>query len=51
MEQILSLYEAIIETLEVMSDPELMADVRQVIREADEGQGQPLDEVLEELGW
>lgn len=45
------LYEAIIETLEVMSDPELMADLRQGIREADEGKGQPLDDVFKELGW
>lgn len=44
-------YESIIETLEVMSDPELMAAIRQAEQEIAEGKGEPLDEVLKELGW
>ncbi len=45
------LYESIIETLEVMSDPELMVSFREGVKDIEEGRVQPLDEVLKELGW
>ncbi len=39
------------ETLEVMSDAELMKAFRQGVKDMEEGRVQPLDEVLKELGW
>ncbi len=45
------LYESIMETLEVMSDAELMEAFRQGVKDMEEGRVQPLDEVLKELGW
>lgn len=45
------LYESIMETLEVMSDEELMAAFRQGVKELADGEGEPLDDVLKELGW
>jgi antitoxin YefM len=44
-------YEALIETLEILSDPEQMAALREGIQEADGGKGESLDNVLKELGW
>ena len=44
------LYESIIETLEIMGDPELMAALRQSIREMEEGQLIPIEQVEKELG-
>lgn len=46
-----ALYESIMETLEVMSDPELMVSFREGVKDIEEGRVQPLDEVLKELGW
>jgi len=46
-----ALYESIMETLEVMSDAELMASFREGVKELAEGKGEPLDDVLKELGW
>jgi prevent-host-death family protein len=45
------LYESIMETLEIMGDAELMAAFRQGVKDMEEGRIQPLDDVLEELGW
>ena len=45
------LYESIMETLEVMGDPELMAAFRQGVKDMEEGRVEPLDDVLKELGW
>jgi len=45
------LYESIIETLEVLGDPELMAAFREGVKDMEEGRAMPLDEVLKELGW
>lgn len=45
------LYESIIETLEVMSDPELMASFRQGVRDVVEGRVEPWEKVKKELGW
>ncbi len=45
------LYESIIETLEVLGDPELMAAFREGVKEMEEGKGELLDDVLKELGW
>ncbi len=39
------------ETLEMMSDPELMEAFREGVKEMEEGRAQPLNEVLKELGW
>ena len=44
------LYESIIETLEVMSDAELMAAFRQGVQELKEGKGRPWEEVKKDLG-
>ena len=43
------LYEAIIETLEVMADPELMSSLRQSIKEVEQGQAIPWDRAKKEL--
>lgn len=47
------LYECLTETLEIMSDPELMAILRQDIKDRKEGKstGKPWEEVKKELGW
>ena len=39
------LYESLVETLEVMSDAELMAAFRQGVKELAEGKGRPWEEV------
>jgi antitoxin YefM len=44
-----NLYESIVETLEILSDPDLMAQLRQGIKEADEGRTIPWERVKEEL--
>ena len=44
------LYEAIVETLEIMGDEELMAALRRGIKEAAEGETVPWETVKEELG-
>jgi len=43
------LYESIMETLEILSDEELMAALRQSIKEASEGKTIPWDRAREEL--
>ena len=45
------LFDAIIETLEIMSDPELMAELRQSILEAESGQLIPWEDIKRENGW
>lgn len=44
------LYEAIVETLEIMGDEDLMSALRQSIKEAEEGQGIPWEQAKKELG-
>lgn len=44
------LYESLIETMEIMSDSELMANIRQGIREIEEGKGIPFEQVKQEPG-
>jgi antitoxin YefM len=44
-------YESIVETLEILGDEELMADLRQSIQDAAEGKGEPWEAVKRELGW
>ena len=44
------LYESIMETLEIMSDAELMAAFRQGVKELAEGKGRPWEDVKKELG-
>ena len=44
------LYESLMETLEVMSDPELIGAVRQGVRELAEGKGRPWEDVKKDLG-
>ncbi len=49
-----SLVEAIdslLETIEVLQDEELTAAFRESVKELSEGKGEPLDNVLRELGW
>lgn len=45
------LYEALIETLDVMGDPEMMAALRRSQEDIAEGRVKPLDQALDELGW
>src|ERR1700722_2118029 len=45
------LYESVIETMEIMSDPELMADFRQGVKEMKEGKGIPLEQFKRENGF
>ncbi len=44
------LYDSLMETLEIMSDPEQMTILRQSIREAKNGQTVPWQKVKKELG-
>ena len=44
------LYESIIETMEIMADPELMAALRESIRDLEEGRTVSLEQVKQELG-
>ena len=44
------LYESLMETHEVMSDPELMAAFRQGVQELSEGKGRPWEDVKKDLG-
>ncbi len=44
------LYESVVETMEIMSDPEMMAAFRQGVREMEEGKGIPWQQVKKELG-
>lgn len=43
------LYDALIETLEIMGDPELMESLRQGIKDVKEGRTTPWEEVKAEL--
>ena len=45
-----NLYEAIVETLEIMGDNELMAALRQSIKEIEEGKSIPWEQAKKELG-
>jgi len=44
-------YESIVETLDILSDKELMASVHEGIADVDEGRVIPLADALAELGW
>ena len=44
------LYESVVETMEIMSDPEMMAAFRQGVKELEEGKGIPLEQFKRELG-
>ena len=43
-------YESLVETMEVMSDKKLMADLRKGIREIKQGKGIPWEKVKADLG-
>lgn len=45
------LYECLTETLEIMSDPEMMASFRQGVKEMQEGKGIPWEEVKRKMGY
>lgn len=45
------LYEALLETLEVMGDPEMMAALRRSQEDIAAGRVKPLDQAFDELGW
>ena len=42
-------YESIMETLEILGDPDLMASIRQGIKEMEEGKGIPWEKVKKDL--
>lgn len=44
-------YESLKETLEVMSDPELMKDIKEAEEEIKQGKGIPWEQAKKELGW
>jgi antitoxin YefM len=44
------LYESVVETMEIMSDPEMMAAFRQGVKEMEEGKSIPWEQVKKELG-
>lgn len=44
------LYESIVETLEIMGDKDLMAAIRQGIKEIEEGKTIPWEQVKKDLG-
>ena len=45
------LYESVVETMEIMSDPEMMAAFRQGVKEMEEGKAIPWEQVRKELGF
>lgn len=45
------LYEALLETLEVMGDPEMIAALRRSQEDIAAGRVKPLDQAFNELGW
>ena len=45
------LYESVVETMEIMSDPELMAAFRQGVKEMAEGKAIPLEQFKREHGF
>lgn len=45
-----SLMDELLETLEVMQDSKLVRDLRDALREVEEGKTMPLDELIRELG-
>lgn len=45
------LYESVTETLEIMSDPEMMAAFRQGVKDLEEGRTIPLEQLKKELGF
>ena len=48
---LLGYIESLEETLEIMSDPEMMAAIRQSEEDIKQGRTIPLEECLKELGW
>jgi antitoxin YefM len=44
------LYESLVETIEILGDAELMAALRQSIKDAETGKGIPWEEAKRELG-
>ena len=49
--QLIQLLDSSLETLEIMSDPELMAELRQSIAEAENGELIPWEDIKRENGW
>ena len=45
------LYQATVETMEIMSDPELMEQIRRGIKDIEEGRVVPWEEAKKRLGW
>ncbi len=45
------LYASLVETLDILSDKEFMASLREGIKDIDAGRVVPLDDALAELGW
>lgn len=45
------LFEALLETLEVLGDPEMMAALRRSQEDIAAGRVKPLDQAFDELGW
>jgi antitoxin YefM len=45
------LYESVVETMEIMSDPEMMAAFRQGVKEMEEGKAIPLEQFKREHGF
>lgn len=43
--------DALLETLDILNDAELMASIQRGLQESEEGKGEDLDDVLADLGW
>ena len=43
-------YEGILETFEILKDPEALADLRQAIQDLEKGEARDFEEVAAELG-
>ena len=48
--ELLETVESLLETLEVLKDEELMTAFRQGVKELEEGEGRPWEDVLKDLG-
>lgn len=48
---LLEAIETLQETIEILQDEDLMSAFRESVKELAEGKGEPLDDVLKELGW
>lgn len=49
--RVASLIDELLETLEVIHDDDLVQDLKEALREVEQGKTRPLDELIRELGF